>query len=275
MRRAAEKLKSRRGASILLALVFVLLCVMVGTSILAAASSNAGRTRSNHDEQQIYLALSSSLRLVADELTAHPYIGAAQYDCTRAEQLDSSGNVVTDPVTGGPVYVYTYTFHGAKGSMTGASLGSIFTSYLDQVFAGYLDAHFSEFSLTDDDTHKYGKNFSTTASEQSFDLELTPAAGSPLEDYKAKVNVTIRSGFRIELHANLTALPNADASEMYDNYYMEVTLSPDSDMPVLTAPTGSAVGLDQSAVITNADFTWTMGAITSGYATPSPAPGGP
>ena len=45
MKRVKEKLKSRRGASILLALLFLLVCVLVAMSVLMAAASNAGKIR--------------------------------------------------------------------------------------------------------------------------------------------------------------------------------------------------------------------------------------
>ena len=55
------------GASILLALLFFLVCAMVGASVLMAAASNAGKSRSSREEQQKYLTLSSAMQLVCDE----------------------------------------------------------------------------------------------------------------------------------------------------------------------------------------------------------------
>lgn len=74
-----RKWKSSRGASILLALLFLLLCVMVGASVIMAAASNGGKIRSNQEEQQRYLALSSALRLVCDELESMEYVGRYKY----------------------------------------------------------------------------------------------------------------------------------------------------------------------------------------------------
>lgn len=75
MKKLPEKLHSQNGASILLALLFLLVCMMVAASVLMAAVSNAGKIRSNYEEQQRYLALSSALRLVADELEQAEYRG--------------------------------------------------------------------------------------------------------------------------------------------------------------------------------------------------------
>lgn len=75
MRKLIQKLHSQHGASILLALLFLLACMMVAASVLMAAVSNAGKIRSNYEEQQRYLALSSALRLVAGEIEKAEYTG--------------------------------------------------------------------------------------------------------------------------------------------------------------------------------------------------------
>ena len=80
MRRMRGKWESQSGASILLALLFLLVCMMVSASVLMAAASNAGKIRSNYEEQQRYLALSSALRLVAGELERAEYRGRYDVD---------------------------------------------------------------------------------------------------------------------------------------------------------------------------------------------------
>lgn len=75
-----KKLHSQRGASILLALLFLLVCMMAAASVLMAAVSNAGKIRSNYEEQQRYLALSSALRLVAGEIERAEYRGRYDVD---------------------------------------------------------------------------------------------------------------------------------------------------------------------------------------------------
>ena len=84
-----KKWNSSRGASILLALLFLLVCMMVAASLLTAAVSNAGKVRSNKEEQQKYLALSSALRLVCGELEKAEYRGRYKYTSV-------------DPVAGDP-----------------------------------------------------------------------------------------------------------------------------------------------------------------------------
>lgn len=68
MKKLKGKFHSQSGASAVLALLFLLVCMMVAASVLMAAVSNAGKIQSNYEEQQRYLVLSSALRLIAGEL---------------------------------------------------------------------------------------------------------------------------------------------------------------------------------------------------------------
>lgn len=77
--RVRQKLNSRRGASFLLALLFFLICALVSSTVLMAAAANAGRSRSEREEHQRYLTLSSAVRLLCDELTDCQYQGRYYY----------------------------------------------------------------------------------------------------------------------------------------------------------------------------------------------------
>ncbi|MDO5111470.1 MAG: hypothetical protein Q4E65_04095 [Clostridia bacterium] len=68
MRALRQKLHSQRGASILVALLFFLVCMMVGGVVLTAAAANAGRLTHLRQDQQTYFILSSAVRLVRDDL---------------------------------------------------------------------------------------------------------------------------------------------------------------------------------------------------------------
>lgn len=86
-----------QGASILLALLFLLVCMMAGASVLMAAASNAGKIKSNKVEQQKYLTLSSALTLLCDELTGVEYVGIYSYtrDTVYRTELDPDGNAIS------------------------------------------------------------------------------------------------------------------------------------------------------------------------------------
>ncbi len=63
-----EKIKSSRGASMIFALLVFLLCVLVGTVALSAASSNVGRYTHMETEQQQYFSVASALELLQSKL---------------------------------------------------------------------------------------------------------------------------------------------------------------------------------------------------------------
>lgn len=94
MRAAAAKLKSRRGASILMGLLLLLVCAMAGAAALTAATSNAGRYTHARQDQQRYLAVASAARLVRDELCA------GEYNASAALTEHYTHYSTTDPETG-------------------------------------------------------------------------------------------------------------------------------------------------------------------------------
>ena len=98
MKALKRKWNSRRGASILLALLFLLVCVMAGATVVMAAASNAGKIRSNKEEQQKYLTLSSALQLLCDELRSVEYVGQYDYvEVTKYEaERDDEGSLKKD-----------------------------------------------------------------------------------------------------------------------------------------------------------------------------------
>lgn len=89
MKALKRKWNSSRGASILLALLFLLVCMMAGASVVMAAASNAGKIRSNKEEQQKYLTLISAVTLLCDELQSVEYVGGYTIT-TKGPQPDKS-----------------------------------------------------------------------------------------------------------------------------------------------------------------------------------------
>ena len=64
-----EKLQSQRGASMLMAMVFLLFSLLIGGSVLAAATANSSRIAHLVGDQQEYLSQRSALAVMADMLT--------------------------------------------------------------------------------------------------------------------------------------------------------------------------------------------------------------
>lgn len=62
-----RKLSSSRGASMLIAMVFMLFCAFIGGSVLASATANAGRVASLAEQQDFLLERSTAM-LMSDQL---------------------------------------------------------------------------------------------------------------------------------------------------------------------------------------------------------------
>lgn len=69
MNNLKRKLQSNRGASMILALVFLLFSVFVGGSVLAVATANSARIQHQTDTQQQFLRQRSAVRLMQDAMT--------------------------------------------------------------------------------------------------------------------------------------------------------------------------------------------------------------
>lgn len=94
-----KKLINENGASLVLTMLFMLVCIMVGGSIILAAVANASKSKGNEQERQAYLALSSALRVVAEDICDAEYYGKYNLSVAEAETEDDEEG--TDPGEGG------------------------------------------------------------------------------------------------------------------------------------------------------------------------------
>lgn len=78
MKSIRAKLGSSSGASLVYAVIFMLVCLTVGAVVLTAAASNAGRMSHQRAAQQDYLTTSSAARLLRAELEGLRFAGREQ-----------------------------------------------------------------------------------------------------------------------------------------------------------------------------------------------------
>lgn len=265
---AAKKLKSSRGASMVLALVFLLVCVMVGSSVLMAAASNGGRSRSNRQEQQMYLVLSSALQLVADDLNG------AEYTC----KVNYEHQTMPDP-PGGTYRIHRFTPHDGEMVREDGSkpmFAEVFRPALDSISKGSiavilekLDADMGS-AWEELGDHYYYLDFTSVPSEpQSFTLTVTPTTTGPLAGYTAKVAVTIDTNYRITLTAWMTGAPDTKALELFKNYYLTVTLTRSGGITSLEIPEMTGDGTE---VIQAGTISWKAGKVIREYRDPEAGP---
>ena len=68
MRNAGRKLNSKRGVTIVMALLFFVIAAIIGSIVITAASASSGRLSHIHNEQQAYLTVSSAAKLARGEI---------------------------------------------------------------------------------------------------------------------------------------------------------------------------------------------------------------
>ena len=78
MKKLKNRLASRRGASLLFAMLVFLLCALAGTAALTAASANSGKYAHMREDQRKYLAVSSAVELMKDQLTNSRFIATLE-----------------------------------------------------------------------------------------------------------------------------------------------------------------------------------------------------
>ena len=98
-----KRLKNNSGATILMALLLILLATAVGAAVLTAAVSAARHLRSDREAQQNYLTVSSAAELIRDSINGQTYQRTLTEYYNREDITDADGNVI------GVRYVYDHT----------------------------------------------------------------------------------------------------------------------------------------------------------------------
>ncbi len=237
-----RKLQSQRGASLLLALLFLALCSLVTATILMAAVSNAGKARSNLREHQSYLALSSAVDLICDEIVRSEYRGKYHY---REEIIETP---VENPETGeetGEVITTTY-YHFTqregscthKGADTESRLTGLLKKDLDTLFARQIESTLDrgKFATL---TLQRGGTFAHT-------WKVHPQTGTALDEKEVEVQLkVVEESYAIELTAQL------------DGYQLQAELTPSTNRPSLPNPLPTGESRTES-------LQWKVGWITTG-----------
>lgn len=197
MMRLRNKLCSQSGASILLALLFFLVCGIVGASILAAASSAVGKVRSRREEQQRYFAMTSALQLICDQLEGAKYTANASVEDVTVSSGDVSNS---DPASN-----YTYKIYSQKAGEFTIENGSNITNVLplgvelDWLFAETFPPGGEGKFLGDDIyTPLLGSDDVSEPTEHGLVIQLQnlaqPNLNADVEGLKKPIEITVRLG---------------------------------------------------------------------------------
>lgn len=251
MKRLRKKLHSQRRASILLALLFFLLCMMVAASVLMAAASNAGKIRSNYEEQQKYLTLSSALRLVAGQLEQATYEGAYTVYTWSVTVKDEEDREITTNY---------YHIRQQPGSFDCGRLDGVLT------FRRELDDLFSE----EFDGVAYSPLHNGTSLPSTQTLSVTVEGTYPelLEKFPG---ITVEAKLDGSRRIHLTAVLKESDSK---SYRMEAELSaegvpvidfsPEADRFPLDSPPGDAAAVSKKTEPVRWKLDWIAKEVTGG-----------
>ncbi len=243
-----DKLRSQRGASILLALLFFLVCAMVGASVLMAAASNAGKSRSSREEQQKYLTLSSAMQLVCDELTAAKYIGTYDYSY-RTEQVQIGVDLNGNPVYQTHIYhEYTQTVGVSDGGFVCELSGILpLTQELDELFS----TEFPSSYVTGTTHYVYAPKYinpSLAVTTRALTLTVQEQADKPVLSKPVIVKVRLERDETYKYRLSLTAFLQEDP-----DYIMYAALI-NSGRPALSASPRQGAN--------TCEITWSLSEIT-------------
>lgn len=231
------KLRSPRGASMLLALLFLLICSMVTASILMAAAANAGKHRSNLEEHQIYLALSSAVSTLCDELNRSEYRG--QY-CSWQEKVHTG-----DDEFGNPTFTTYSYFKQADGAYT--HVGTAANSYLAELLLADFDAIFAQSISLPEGVIDRGRK---TGHLMPHHLAIAPRTDTKLDDMAVTLTLEVKETYAIYITAYL---------DEFEEYKLEAELTPNSSSPMLP-PSLSYLG--EETVQKTEPMKWKLGWIT-------------
>lgn len=228
------KLRSRRGASMLLALLFLLICSMAAASILMAAAANAGKHRSNLEEHQVYLALSSAVSTLCDELNQSEYQG--QYLSWKRTVQTGTNDL------GQPIFTTYYYFKQVDGVYVHEDAGA--DAYLKELLLADFDAIFADSITLPPGVSNEGDKSGSLVPHY---LTLTPQTGTDLDGTRVHITLEVKDSYAIYITAYLDGL---------EGYKVEAELTPSASAPTLPPLSYEEVTKQ------TAPMTWRLGWIT-------------
>lgn len=191
MRSVKKKLGSRAGASITFALLLFLVCAVVSSVVIVAATAAAGRLSQLPRMEQRYYAVTSAAGLLRDTIDAR--VVTVEYD--KAEKTPEATKVVRLNPTGDPAVEYSKDDEGAEKP-------AILAEASEKVIAA-----------------RKGLNGDI---ERTYNLTVFQAGGAAVSDARLECAVTekLENGL---LSFQISSAPESDADR--DIYTLTITFS--------------------------------------------------
>ena len=178
MQAALKKIQNNSGASLVMALLLILVGVMVSAVIIAAAVSSVQAQNQSRDEQQLYLEVSSAAELVRDELES----GSCDYTNTTTQVYTRTKTYYS---WGDPATTTTEKYgNGAFASVIKAGLEHVKT-YSGDTFSKTYSIDAGDYNKV---TAEVLLNKKTESGVEKYNLSITFAGEK--DDHKCKMILT-------------------------------------------------------------------------------------
>lgn len=180
-----RKIRSNSGVTILIALVFFLLCAVVGAAVLSASSAAAGRVIDADVNEQAYYTIASAARLIRDEIKDQ------KFEYYEAHQTTGDAPPVTDA--------------GYIAEPPGGSLGGLLANAAMSIYKGTYN---EEEGYTDDaleiEVPGHGDSLSkvngTLRMSADYSIEITLKLGGDEDKYACKLTIPAHQVNTTETH---------------------------------------------------------------------------
>lgn len=209
-----RKLKNNSGASMILALALMLICVMVSSTIIASAASGTSRAIRRTEQQQDYLAVSAASDLIAKNLTnVGEFIGTIEIRVKDCQQYNNPTTVMYkgSPTTGYwvtvPPVANVYAYYIVDGLCKETNIKSIHgdTEFLEGPFGTLMETAATHVYMNES---AYTQTFTISVPQEEAGLDRLPAVKCSFimtKNYDVTIHLTsenpdIAYAIKMELH---------------------------------------------------------------------------
>lgn len=158
MKQITKKLNSNAGASMILALSLMLVCIIVSSIIVSTASSGLSRTNQRTTQQRDYLAISSAAELIAEELEqSGKYVATKEKHLYGCQDYVNSGVLETITVTENGTQIVYEGYRTAVPLTSDAEMSFLLVK-VDNVEVNTFCTNDSVFQITEANPSQLGSN---------------------------------------------------------------------------------------------------------------------
>ena len=207
LNRLKQKLNSKNGASLLFAMLFFIMCAVIGSIVLTSASGVSGQLSVLQEKDRSYYAVSSAANYIKDEL-GHNDTNEREFVITDIKTEQYAAGQAADPVS----VTYTETDFVQKNAATDTSL---ILGKIRECFSNYTGLSGAERWAGGNDVYSMGQALESS----DYTINVT---GYP--DLQVQMSLEMNEFAEIKIHLSVG----------YDTYALDMELMPTVDTAIAT-----------------------------------------